>query len=186
MSQRRPAQEREVAAPLGTHSVGSRGDGAGTRGDERRACGVYADAGSRSARGQQIDVQPSCAPLGRNGRDAVGHEADPVDELERLLAERRRRGGRGRSRASSGRHPAVSAAPASRIRAERSSGKSLAKIARDLTRRRRADRPTAGHAGGRRSSLRFSLGRMAASCLGIGGERAARPERSVGSATAAT
>jgi predicted DNA-binding transcriptional regulator AlpA len=58
----------------------------------------------------------------------------PVDELERLIAERRRSGRSRPEPSPPGRRPAVPADVVSRIRAERKSGKSLARIAEDLTR----------------------------------------------------
>jgi hypothetical protein len=56
----------------------------------------------------------------------------PVDELERLIAERRR-AARARERpATPGRPPAVSPELVGHIRAERAGGKSLREIASDL------------------------------------------------------
>jgi predicted DNA-binding transcriptional regulator AlpA len=62
-----------------------------------------------------------------------GKKLIPVDELERFLDERRRSGRSRPEPGSPGRRPAVSAEVVQRIRAERSCGKSLAKIADDLT-----------------------------------------------------
>jgi Recombinase len=56
----------------------------------------------------------------------------PVDELERLLAERRRRARRSREPATRGRPRALPPGLVGRIRAERAAGKSLGQIARDL------------------------------------------------------
>ncbi len=62
-----------------------------------------------------------------------GTKLVPVDELERLVTERRRppRERRPRSRPA-GRPPILPPAVVKRIRAERAAGKSLAQIARDL------------------------------------------------------
>jgi hypothetical protein len=56
----------------------------------------------------------------------------PVDELERLLAQRRRAPRARPQQARVGRPPAVAPALIRRIRAERAAGKSLGEIARDL------------------------------------------------------
>lgn len=74
-----------------------------------------------------------------------GAKLIPVDELERLLAERRRSGRSRPGPSPPGRPPAVPGAVVRRIRAERASGKSLAKIARDLT----SDGVPTGHDGAR-------------------------------------
>jgi hypothetical protein len=84
----------------------------------------------------------------------------PVDELERLLAEQRRSGRSRPDPSPPGRRPAVSADVVSRIRAERSSNKSLAKIAHDLT----SDGVPTGHGGVRwwPSTVRAVLARSSA------------------------
>jgi len=56
----------------------------------------------------------------------------PVDELERLLRERRRPARGRRERATPGRPRALAPELVARIRAERATGKSLARIAADL------------------------------------------------------
>ena len=56
----------------------------------------------------------------------------PVDELERLLAERRRAAREQPQRATPGRPAAVGADIVNRIRAEHAAGRSLGQIARDL------------------------------------------------------
>ena len=61
-----------------------------------------------------------------------GTKLIPVDELERLTAERRRPGRPRLKPAMSGRKPAVPSEVAKRIRDERSEGKSLRQIADDL------------------------------------------------------
>ncbi|HZE17550.1 MAG TPA: recombinase family protein, partial [Mycobacterium sp.] len=57
----------------------------------------------------------------------------PVDELERIAADRRRAGRPRLEPATRGRKPAVPPKIAKRIRDERSAGKSLRQIADDLT-----------------------------------------------------
>jgi len=86
-----------------------------------------------------------------------GTKLIPVDELEPLLAERRLSGRPRPEPSPPGRRPAVSADVVSRIRAERSSGKSLAKIAGDLT----SDGVPTGHGGARwwASTVRAVLAR---------------------------
>jgi hypothetical protein len=69
----------------------------------------------------------------------------PVDELERLLAERRRPGHVQPEPSPPGRRPAVPGDVVSRIRVERSSGRTLASIANDLT----SDGVPTGHGGAR-------------------------------------
>lgn len=61
-----------------------------------------------------------------------GTELIPVDELERLVRERRRAARRTKSTATPGRRRAVAADVVERIRAARAAGKSLAEIAREL------------------------------------------------------
>lgn len=56
----------------------------------------------------------------------------PVDELQRLLAEKRRPARKQTQRATPGRPAALAPAVADRIRSERTAGKSLAQIAREL------------------------------------------------------
>jgi hypothetical protein len=86
-----------------------------------------------------------------------GTKLVPVDELERLVAERRRSGRSRPEPSPPGRRPAVSAAVVRRIRAERGSGKSLAKIAADLT----SDGVPTGHGAARwwASTVRAVLAR---------------------------
>lgn len=63
-----------------------------------------------------------------------GRRLVPVDQLERFLAERRQQARAERPRpASPGRKPGLSPDLVARIRDERSQGKSLGKIARELT-----------------------------------------------------
>jgi len=69
-----------------------------------------------------------------------GTKLIPVDELERLLAERRRRARAQEEVAASGRPPAVPPEVVERIRIERTAGKSFGQIARGLT---AAEVPTA-------------------------------------------
>jgi hypothetical protein len=61
-----------------------------------------------------------------------GTQLVPVDELERLAAERRRPASPRRRPKSTGRRPACSPELVARIQAEHASGKSLGQIARDL------------------------------------------------------
>lgn len=61
-----------------------------------------------------------------------GTKLIPVDELERLLAQRRQSGRRRREAATRGRPRALPPEVVERIRAERAAGKSLAWIAGDL------------------------------------------------------
>lgn len=61
-----------------------------------------------------------------------GGKLIPVDELERLLAERRRVGRVRLEPAARGRPPAVAREVVERIRASRAAGKSLARIANEL------------------------------------------------------
>ena len=69
----------------------------------------------------------------------------PVDELERLLAERRRAARTRTQPATRGRPPVVSPEIVERIHAERAAGKSLRQIASDLN----ADGIPTGHGGTR-------------------------------------
>lgn len=70
----------------------------------------------------------------------------PVDELQRLLAERRRPPrARATPTARPGRPAAVATAVVDRIRAEHASGSSLAQIARELS----VDRVPTAHGGAR-------------------------------------
>ncbi len=69
-----------------------------------------------------------------------GTKLIPVDELERLLAERRRRARAQEEVAASGRPPAVPPEVVERIRIERTAGKTFGQIARGLT---AAEVPTA-------------------------------------------
>ena len=83
----------------------------------------------------------------------------PVDELERIAAERRRAAAARRPKRPTGRRPAVPAAVVERIRAARRAGKSLSEIAAELN----ADRVPTAH-GGKRwwpSTIRAVLGRAA-------------------------
>jgi hypothetical protein len=90
-----------------------------------------------------------------------GTKLIPVDELERLLAARRRLGRPQSEPSPPGRRPAVSTDVVSRIQEERSAGKSLGKIARDLTR----DGVPTGHGGARwwPSTVRAVLARSSTS-----------------------
>jgi hypothetical protein len=74
-----------------------------------------------------------------------GAQLIPVDELERITDERRRAATRARGPAIVGRPPRVAEEVVERIRAERAAGKTLRRIADDLT----ADRMPTAH-GGRR------------------------------------
>lgn len=67
----------------------------------------------------------------------------PVDELERLLAERRRPARERAKPATPGRPPTLAPELVCRIRAQRAAGKSLRQIARDLN----ASRTPTGHGG---------------------------------------
>ena len=69
----------------------------------------------------------------------------PVDELERLIAERRGLARTRRQPTTAGRPAALAADVVERIRAERASGKTLRQIARDLN----ADGTPTAHGGAR-------------------------------------
>src|SRR5689334_20135802 len=90
-----------------------------------------------------------------------GAKLIPVDELERLLAERRRVGRAKPEPSPPGRRPAVSAGVVRRIQAERRAGKSLGKIADGLT----SDGVPTGHGGVRwwPSTVRAVLARSSES-----------------------
>jgi hypothetical protein len=81
----------------------------------------------------------------------------PVDELERLLAERRRPAAWKARPVAMGRPVALSPEVAARIRKERSAGKSLAEIARELN----ASHTATAHGGAQwwPSTVRAVLGR---------------------------
>ena len=81
----------------------------------------------------------------------------PVDELQRLLAEKRKPARTQAQPATPGRPPAVTPGVADRIRSERAAGKSLAEIARELN---ATETPTA-HGGAQwwPSTVRAVLGR---------------------------
>jgi hypothetical protein len=72
-------------------------------------------------------------PLVETVKMPWGGRLIPVDELERLIAERRRQAqGRAQPAAEPGRRPTVAPNIVERIRAEHAAGKSLGQIARDL------------------------------------------------------
>ena len=83
-------------------------------------------------------------PLVETVKMPWGARLIPVDELQRLVAERRRAArARARPAASPGRHPTIAPDIVERIRTERAVGRSFAQIARELN----ADQVPTAHGG---------------------------------------
>ena len=103
------------------------------RSDQDRPPRLHPNAGGRGARHQPIYLQPACPPLIETVEMPWGTKLVPVDELERLIAERRRPPHENsRSSRPTGRPAALAPDVVRRIRAERAAGKSLGQIARGL------------------------------------------------------
>src|SRR5262245_30058938 len=71
-----PPPDRE-GAPAGAGDGDARLAAVHPSGDAGRAARVYAPASSGGARRQPLDLRSALLAVGRDGRDAVGHEADP-------------------------------------------------------------------------------------------------------------
>lgn len=71
-----PPPDREGAAARAA-AGGSSAARRRSRSDSGGAAGLHPDAGRQGARREPLNVRSERAPVPRDGRDAVGHEADP-------------------------------------------------------------------------------------------------------------
>ena len=102
-------------------------------GDRRRAARVYANAGCCGARRQPVNVRPPRTAAARDTRDALGHQAHSVDDLNRLLVVRCGQPSQQRPwRGKRGRPATVPVELVRCIDAEHVAGRSLGRIAREL------------------------------------------------------
>lgn len=134
---------REIAAPRSRRSHSSAGRSR-SRSEAGRATCIHAHASSRGTWHQPVDVRSTRPSAHRDDRDTLGNAVDPLDELERVLAEGRRPARRqAMPRTQSGRRAAVPASIDDRIRSQHAAGTSLGEIARQLN----ADRVPTAHGG---------------------------------------
>jgi hypothetical protein len=124
-SHRGPNQSASVAARSDSAASRAQSDGG------RAAARLHARPSGAGARCRTLHALSAAAVRG-HGRAALGGTLIPVDELERLLAERRRPPRRRRRPNATGRPPTLPTDVVERIRVGRAEGKSLRQIAAEL------------------------------------------------------